>query len=406
MSGWSNPPHDVPPSGRPPRRQPHAVRGWRGCGGRRGSVPSRPPAFWLGLGLALLVMGCDSGEPVRRYTAERIPVAGKAKFPQRAEPATAAPRRKPQGNPTDRMLGAIVPRADQTWFFKLQGPLSATTDVLPVFLNFMTRLSFENDQPAWKLPEGWEQVESPVAGRFATIRVPLEPGPAELTVTALKSPASDVEEYVRLNVNRWRGQMSLPEQTAAEFVERKVSIQLQDGTPVWLVNLEGWLGSSGGRGTGGGRGPMADKGASPAPQPPAALPFKYEAPQEWTTAELNQFRLAAWRVTQGEQQVVITVSVAGGDLAGNLNRWRGQLQLPAAAEAELKSELETLQLGSAEGVYTRLHAPATAEKPQSILGVIATVRGQQWFFKLQGDSELAKAEEARFEKFVRSVRFP
>jgi hypothetical protein len=53
-----------------------------------------------------------------------------------------------------------------------------------------------------------------------------------------------------------------------------------------------------------------------------------------------------------------------------------------------------------------LHAPATAEKPQSILGVIATVRGRQWFFKMQGDSELAKAEEARFEEFVRSVRFP
>lgn len=151
---------------------------------------------------------------------------------------------------------------------------------------------------------------------------------------------------------------------------------------------------------------MADRPATAAPESPPQLPFEYTVPKGWNPTELNQFRLAAWRVAQGEQQVLITVSVAGGDLAGNLNRWRGQLQLPAAAEAELKSELETLQMGSAEGVYTRLHAPATAEKPQSILGVIATVRGRQWFFKMQGDSELAKAEEARFEEFVRSVRFP
>ena len=402
MPGWSNPLHDVPPLGMPPGRQARAERGQRlRCGGRGwGSLVS------LALGLTLLLAGCDSGEPVRRYTAERLPLAGKAKIPQRAAPATAGPSRRPQGNPTDRMLGAIIPRADQTWFFKLQGPLTATTDVLPVFLNFMTRLSFENDQPGWKLPEGWEQVESPVAGRFATIRVPLESGPAELTVTALKSPASDVEEYVRMNVNRWRGQMSLPEQTPEDFAERKVTVKLEDGSPVWLVNLEGWLGSGGGRGAGGARGPMADRPATAAPESPPQLPFEYTVPKGWNPTELNQFRLAAWRVAQGEQQVLITVSVAGGDLAGNLNRWRGQLQLPAAAEAELKSELETLQMGSAEGVYTRLHAPATAEKPQSILGVIATVRGRQWFFKMQGDSELAKAEEARFEEFVRSVRFP
>jgi len=398
MSGRSTLPPAVPPPG-------VAV-------GVPGDGPGESrPALWRGWVLAgwslCLLAGCDSSEPVRHYTAERIPVTGKAAFPQRPEMAPATARRSPQGPPTDRMIGAILPRKDQTWFFKLQGPVATTAEILPGFLSFITKLTFENDAPVWGLPEGWEVSQKSAPGRFATLTVPLESGPADLTVTALATPAGPLADYVRLNVNRWRGQLALPEQSAEEFEERAVTVKLKDETQVWLVNMEGWAASGAGRGgVAGGGGAGGPTGGAPAGEKSPRLPFQYQVPEGWSAAELNQFRLAAWRVTAGEQQVMITVSVAGGDLVGNLNRWRGQLQLPAASEAELKGGLETLKLGSAEGVYAQLHAPEGAGKPQSILGVIASSQGQQWFFKLQGDSDLAKAEAARFEEFVRSVRFP
>ena len=78
---------------------------------------------WHWRAVALLVAGCEKPEGVAHYTvAKPVPLDP---LPAKADPHAGLnlpPKAKPTGEPTDRMLGAIVPRGDQLWFFKLLGP--------------------------------------------------------------------------------------------------------------------------------------------------------------------------------------------------------------------------------------------------------------------------------------------
>src|SRR5688572_3030443 len=59
---------------------------------------------------------------------------------------------------------------------------------------------------SWELPEGWKLDDKPAPMRFATILIPAEPKPLQLTVS--KFPG-DVGGTLA-NINRWRGQIALP----------------------------------------------------------------------------------------------------------------------------------------------------------------------------------------------------
>jgi hypothetical protein len=106
-------------------------------------------------------------------------------------------------------------------------------------------------------------------------------------------------------------------------------------------------------------------------------------------------------VKEGEKQVEITISMAGGDLLSNVNRWRGQVQLGEVTAAELARSVKPIQTLGATGEYVEL----VGTNGKTILGVRADAGGGVWFIKLQGDSDLAAREKARFEAFVKSVRF-
>jgi len=58
---------------------------------------------------------------------------------------------------------------------------------------------------SWELPEGWKLDDKPAPMRFATILVPAEPKPLQLTVSRFGGDAGGM----LANINRWRGQIGL-----------------------------------------------------------------------------------------------------------------------------------------------------------------------------------------------------
>ena len=163
------------------------------------------------------------------------------------------------------MLAAIVPHKDRAWFFKVTGPMASVAKEHDQFVDFVKGVRFEGDgkEPNWTLPEGWTEQPGD-ALRHATLTIPAEDGPLELSVTGLdKLPGHD-DEYALSNINRWRGQMGLPPTTNSAVKTEAMRFEVA-GETATMVNLEGNQASGGT-----GRGPFAMPGIE---RPSAIKPF-------------------------------------------------------------------------------------------------------------------------------------
>ena len=158
--------------------------------------------------------------------------------------------------------------------------------------------------------------------------------------------------------------------------------------------------------------------AQPAPGAPAAGPavsvaakpvseLTWSAPAAWKPKPASSMRRGSFDVGEGTgpfADLAITAfpGNVGGDLA-NVNRWRGQVDLPAITEAELSAALQPI---SANGLAIQLAdlTGGPADKPVRMLGAIIPFDGATWFFKLTGPAAVVAAEKARFLEFLATVR--
>ena len=202
-------------------------------------------------------IGCEKNDQVARYIAEKPPAMELRKpanhppidphqtDPHQTDPTQPAP---PAGEPKDRMLAAIVPLGDQGWFFKLTGPKDAVAAQGDTFKTLIQSIRFSPEgKPQWKLPEGWKELPGNDI-RFATLLIPGEGKSLELTVTVLPNSGQDDQKYILMNVNRWRGQLGLPEIAPEQLAGELTQIALEN-TTASVVNLLGTAGPGGmGRG--------------------------------------------------------------------------------------------------------------------------------------------------------------
>jgi hypothetical protein len=213
-------------------------------------VNDRNALALLSVGAVLAVVaGCQQSEDVASYTVHKPPP-----FVRRAAENPHAPQQAlpPQGEPTDRMLGAIIPLAEEGWFFKLSGPKADVGRVADTYLEFLRSVRIVDGQPHWVVPTDWQQRPGS-AMRYATLIVPSSGKPLELTVTKLPR-SGDETAYILANVNRWRGQLSLPPASAEQVAEDSTEIKLEGATAT-LVDLVGHAAP-----TGMGRGPFMSGG--------------------------------------------------------------------------------------------------------------------------------------------------
>ena len=153
-------------------------------------------------------------------------------------------------NPRLRILAAILPHADKTWFFKLQGPAELIGTQKGNFDAFIKSIHFANGAPppavgataggagatpgvagatppsaggaSWSIPAGWQQEpEKPM--RVASFKA----GDAELIITQF---GKDNIGGPLANINRWRGQAGLQPLTDQNQANpQSISVNGKDG---------------------------------------------------------------------------------------------------------------------------------------------------------------------------------
>jgi hypothetical protein len=367
---------------------------------------------WLAAAVVFTVgvAGCRQRDEIARYTVRK---------PELVDPALHQASPAPTATVPQQTLGAIVMVDDTGWFFKLIGDPSVIQTQRERFVEFVQSITFTEGadaKPSWTLPEGW--TELPGTGmRHASIQVVADGQTLDLSVIPLpKREETELEEYLLANVNRWRGEVGLPSIDAGDLSSESEKLEADDGREVMLVDITGvarpgggMAGMMGGPFAGGASPPVASAPAagSASPHADASSPITYEAPEAWSAGQINQFRKAAFVVSENEQRVEITVidlPPGSGTLPQNINRWRDEVGLPEIAEGELAAETSKIETLGVQGDYVVLAGPESAEGRQTTLGVVAPAGGQVWFIKLRGDHELALREKPRFEAFVKSLK--
>lgn len=330
------------------------------------------------LALALIfVVGCgDDRSSIRRY---QVP---------HEETVSTAVTQTP--TTTQRTIAAIVPSGDQAWFFKATGPSDRIQAAAGDFAKLVRSVRFEGDRPQWDVPEGWSEIPGGQF-RFATLRKET----TEISISKLPLPDGDLDGYVLANINRWRGQISLPPVTQSELPKITQRIELTDRAAIIYDS-----------------GPTSDPSATPprpqtqpSPQAQPSSPVTYDVPDGWQQEGRRPMRLATFTVERDDKKVEIVVSQLGpnaGTLVANVNRWRGQIGLSEAEEADIMNDLRKLDVDGSATDYIQIVA---AENERVIFAVIVKRPDLTLFVKLTGDRAVAEAETSNFEKFARSIRF-
>lgn len=290
----------------------------------------------------------------------------------------------------DRMLGALIEHGEKAWSFKMAGPKRDVANVEPKLPQFLEAIKWADDTPDWNpLPKGW--VEDPEKnGRFATIHTNV-PG-IDISVFELsKGGAATLP-----NLNRWRGQMGLTK-TVPEYLDEDVKDITIGGEKGKLIDITGNFKTA----------PAMPAGMPP-PQPKVAPPklddgekkFDYDLPKGWvkvpakTAFALEQFSI------DGDPKTVMTISLAGGDPAANIDRWRGILKLPKVDAGAIKK----LDTRSGPAFVVDLVNPQLPGNNR-MLGAIIPVGRESVFLKLMGPDQVVGRQTDRFEAFTKSFKF-
>ena len=155
-------------------------------------------------------------------------------------------------------------------------------------------------------------------------------------------------------------------------------------------------------------------GEMPASQPAMSAPAgdipAWSVPADWQTGQLAQFLIAKYIIAgaNGAQAAVNVSSLAGdgGGLLPNVNRWRGQLGLASATEADL-ANLPTVDASGVKATLIELSGTdARTGKPAQLVGIVLPLNGQTWFYKLMGDADVVTQQKDAFIKFVQSAKYP
>jgi hypothetical protein len=137
----------------------------------------------------------------------------------------------------------------------------------------------------------------------------------------------------------------------------------------------------------------------------------WEVPAGWRrlAGGSEQMRHATFQVSEAHPDVVVTVVPLGaeaGSLLDNVNRWEGQLGLPASSEGDLGKVTKPVETQAGPGVLVDLRSAAAGDKPATrVLAAVIKRGAATWFYKMSGPADVVGGQEEKFVAFTRSTHF-
>jgi hypothetical protein len=335
------------------------------------------PALALGVAVAALA-GCED-EGIRS-----------ASVPRQEEDVTSG---------QVRLLAAIVPADNETWFFKMVGRADIIAVTEPAFDEVITSLEFpkEGEKVTWKTPKGWEKGPEGKKGMAGERKGSLKPAGAPGPLLTIDTLGGGAAANVKMNVDRWRRVDLGLGPISGRSLDRVAERRTVKGHDITIVRMAG---------------PGVEK--KPAVKPPPDRPrpgsgakgLKFDLPTTWKQVRGTAMAYATFEVRDGALagQMKIT-RLPGremmGGFRGNLNRWRDEVGLrPVSAEEAERTTPETVKVGGVEGKLLDLTGPARSSR------VVWVVRGDAiWYFKFVGPTALVIRERANFDRFLRDLTF-
>jgi len=143
-----------------------------------------------------------------------------------------------------------------------------------------------------------------------------------------------------------------------------------------------------------------------APATQAKATYTWTLPEGWSDKPASGMRLGTIIIPNGDASLSAGIFEFGGDLTGNVNRWRQQLGLLESTEAEILPTLKAFDspLGKdGKGYIVNLTNPSTPDKSM-LAAIIPRPSGTSVFVKITGTSDDLKAIAAPFLTFTQSLK--
>lgn len=150
--------------------------------------------------------------------------------------------------------------------------------------------------------------------------------------------------------------------------------------------------------------------ATPAMQAEAAQagqPTWAALPEGWSVGPANAMRKGSWVLggpNGSKAEVAVTVFPGNvGGLTANVNRWRGQIGLPPASEADILAAAKPGKVGADDA---QRFVMVSADGAKSTDAFLVPKNGSTWFCKLSGDTAAVQAQADAFTRFLAQSKLP
>jgi hypothetical protein len=131
----------------------------------------------------------------------------------------------------------------------------------------------------------------------------------------------------------------------------------------------------------------------------------WTAPAHWKQKPDAPMRKASYAIAGEGGEAELTVTAFPGDVGGdlaNLNRWRGQVELPPIGQAEFESQTQHLDRNELHMTFAEIAGKGPGAK--RTLGVMIPYEGSTWFVKLMGPDAIVAKEKPAFMSFLDTVK--
>ena len=128
----------------------------------------------------------------------------------------------------------------------------------------------------------------------------------------------------------------------------------------------------------------------------------WTVPTGWLEGAPTDMRVGSFLVKTAAGAADISVVVLSGDAGGdlsNINRWRGQLELPPITSADLEGQSHFITSAG-----RRMRVVDVDNKNKRLVAAIYTQGEKSWFFKMMGDDAVVKATKPGFFQFLDSTK--